>query len=313
MKLLRHLDHPLQRAMLAGELREDTFSVYRHEVDRFLDYLSGREPSWELLESWLAGRPVKAQSKNVYLSAVKYASRWAAKRFPRETAGYGDFAAAAKLKRVEDVEHHRANTLDELRRVLDACRDGTDRGLHDLALLTLVGRTGARRISAVGLDVEHVDCARRTVRIQNKGGKWFTAPIDEEVADALCAWIARLGATAGPVFRLFLGGDAPSPRRLSRGILGKTLAKRARRRARAHAAPAPRRGDLGLPRPGHARLADRARDRARHRARRRRRPADRPDARHVHRRARHRRADPPHDERTTMSDCPYSSPRWYVP
>jgi len=56
-------------------------------------------------------------------------------------------------------------------RLLDACRMDEPLRLRDRALLELLYSTGARISEAVGLDLDDVDLAERSVLLSGKGGK----------------------------------------------------------------------------------------------------------------------------------------------
>ena len=79
-------------------------------------------------------------------------------------------------------------------RLLESCgADGDDdaRGLRDRALLELLYSTGARISEAVGLDVDDVDAAGRTVLLRGKGDKQRVVPIGRPALAALEAYLVR--------------------------------------------------------------------------------------------------------------------------
>ncbi len=96
--------------------------------------------------------------------------------------------------------------------------------LRDRALLEVLYSTGARISEAVGLDLDDIDTAERTVLLDGKGGKQRLVPIGRPALDALDAYLVRTRpglAAAGrgtpAVFLNFRGG------RLSRQSAWQTL------------------------------------------------------------------------------------------
>ncbi|MDI2131827.1 tyrosine recombinase [Yinghuangia seranimata] len=64
-------------------------------------------------------------------------------------------------------------------------------GARDRALLELLYGTGARVSEAVGLDVDDVDLASRTVVLAGKGGKQRVVPVGSYAAEAVSDYLAR--------------------------------------------------------------------------------------------------------------------------
>ena len=84
--------------------------------------------------------------------------------------------------------------LSEARALLDvatvAADDGDPVHLRDLVVLELLYATGMRVGELVGLDVDDVDPARRTVRVLGKGAKERTIPYGGPAQEVLDAWLA---------------------------------------------------------------------------------------------------------------------------
>lgn len=88
----------------------------------------------------------------------------------------------------------KALPVDDVLRLLE-----TPAGLRDRALLEVLYSTGARISEAVGLDLDDIDAAERTVLLDGKGGKQRLVPIGRPALDALDAYLvrARPGLAAG--------------------------------------------------------------------------------------------------------------------
>lgn len=85
----------------------------------------------------------------------------------------------------------KALPVTDVVRLLDnAGGDGAAR-LRDRALLELLYSTGARISEAVGLDLDDVDRAERTVVLDGKGGRQRLVPIGRPAVDALDAYLVR--------------------------------------------------------------------------------------------------------------------------
>ena len=109
------------------------------------------------------------------------------------------------------------------------------KGLRDRALLELLYSTGARISEAVGLDVDDVDAAARTVLLAGKGGKQRLVPIGRPALAALDAYLVRArpglaargrGAALGRAGALFLNARGG---RLSRQSAWQVLREAAER------------------------------------------------------------------------------------
>jgi len=79
--------------------------------------------------------------------------------------------------------------------------DRSPRGRRDAALLRLLHDLALRRAEAIGLDVEHVDLAGKTVSILGKGRNARVAlTLPAPTMAALADWLAIRGSAPGPLF-----------------------------------------------------------------------------------------------------------------
>ncbi|XVV08007.1 site-specific tyrosine recombinase XerD [Actinosynnema sp. CA-248983] len=81
----------------------------------------------------------------------------------------------------------KALPVDDVLRLMD-----TPGSLRDKALLELLYSTGARISEVVGLDVDDVDTAERTVLLDGKGGKQRLVPVGRPALAALEAYLVRM-------------------------------------------------------------------------------------------------------------------------
>lgn len=104
--------------------------------------------------------------------------------------------------------------------------------LRDAAILEVLYATGLRVGELVGLDVDDVDDARRTVRVTGKGGRQRTVPFGGPAERALSAWRRRgrpllAHDRSGPA--LFLGArGARLDQRVARAVVRRATAGLAR-------------------------------------------------------------------------------------
>lgn len=85
----------------------------------------------------------------------------------------------------------KALSVAEVERLLEHAGGEGPRGLRDRALLELLYSTGARISEAVGLDVDDIDSAERTVLLNGKGGKQRIVPVGRPALQALNAYLVR--------------------------------------------------------------------------------------------------------------------------
>ena len=126
----------------------------------------------------------------------------------------------------------KAIPLEDVERLLDAAGyAGTALALRDRALLELLYASGARISEAVGLAVDDLDLADRTVLLTGKGGKQRRVPLGSYAARALEAYLVQARPTlvtsgAGtPV--LFVNSRGGPLSRQSAWVVLRTAAERA--------------------------------------------------------------------------------------
>jgi integrase/recombinase XerC len=94
---------------------------------------------------------------------------------------------------------------DQMGRLL-AFRTDDSLSIRDKAIMELFYSSGLRLSELVGLTVDAVDLADRTVRVQGKGSKTRIVPVGRQAVDAIRKWLCeRAAAAAAPERALFLG------------------------------------------------------------------------------------------------------------
>ena len=126
----------------------------------------------------------------------------------------------------------KAITVEEVEQLLDAAGyAGTALAVRDRALLELLYGTGARISEAVGLAVDDLELAERSVLLAGKGGKQRRVPLGSYAARALEAYLVRarpglVRAGSGSP-RLFLNARGGPLSRQSAWTVLRTAAERA--------------------------------------------------------------------------------------
>lgn len=85
----------------------------------------------------------------------------------------------------------RTLTVDEVERLLAGCGGDGPVAVRDRALLELLYSTGARISEAVGLNLDDLDLAQRTVLLRGKGGRQRIVPVGRPAIAAIEAYLVR--------------------------------------------------------------------------------------------------------------------------
>ncbi|HEY3736232.1 MAG TPA: site-specific integrase, partial [Jatrophihabitans sp.] len=186
-----YLDHlAVERGVAAN-----TLSSYRRDLARYLDFLSARGVSdiaavdSSTVSAFLAHLR-EGDTDHQSLSATSAARAVVAVRGLHRFALRDGYVAVDVSREVKPPTPARrlpkAISVEDVERLLDAAGyDGTALALRDRALLEVLYGTGSRISEAVGLDVDDVDLAGRTVLLSGKGGKQRRVPLGSFAADAI--------------------------------------------------------------------------------------------------------------------------------
>jgi integrase/recombinase XerC len=94
---------------------------------------------------------------------------------------------------------------DQMGRLLELKPDST-LDARDLAMMELFYSSGLRLAELVGLDLDQLDLADRTVRVLGKGRKTRIVPVGSKAIEAIRHWLIERGALARPDTRaVFVG------------------------------------------------------------------------------------------------------------
>ncbi|HEY2042296.1 MAG TPA: site-specific tyrosine recombinase XerD [Jatrophihabitans sp.] len=180
----------------------NTLSSYRRDLRRYLSFLDGRGVSGlDQVDAILVGNFLAAlrqgDDDHPPLSAASAARAVIAVRGLHRFA-YADGQVSSDVAReikppAPPRRLPKAISIDDIERLLEAADfDKTPLSVRDRALLEVLYGTGARISEAVGLDVDDIDVAGRTVLLRGKGGKQRLVPLGTFAAKALTAYLVRV-------------------------------------------------------------------------------------------------------------------------
>jgi integrase/recombinase XerD len=194
--LTSYLDH---LAVERGTSRH-TLDGYARDLRRYTEHLSeagigGLDEVTErhvsaflatLREGTSSHPPLAASSAARALVAVRGLHRFAVRE------GLVDVDPAREVRPPSPPRRlPKALPVDDVLRLLDTVGGDGVAPLRDRALLELLYSTGARISEAVGLDLDDVDGAERTVLLDGKGGKQRLVPVGRPALAALDAYLVR--------------------------------------------------------------------------------------------------------------------------
>ena len=210
-----YLDHLLVERGLAA----NTLAAYRADLSRYLSHLAGLgrtvpgDVTTADVTGFLASLRAPSADGQPELSASSAARTLVAVRglhafWQRDGVTTADVAAEVKPPSLP-TRLPKALPVDDVERmILAAGAAGDPAALRDRALLELLYGTGARVSEAVGLDVDDIDLAARSILLTGKGDKQRVVPLGSFAADAIDAYLvrarpafavkARAGRGAGP-------------------------------------------------------------------------------------------------------------------
>jgi len=189
-------------------LSPHTLAAYEHDLRALLDYC-GRENLGSLAELDVHHvRAFAAESHRRGLSPRSVARRLSAVRsFLRSEVAAGRLRANAAVHvQAPKPSRRLPATLDadQVARLLAISGD-EDLTVRDRAILELFYSSGLRLAELIGLDVEDLDLADRTVRVTGKGSKTRIVPVGRYAVEAVREWLkVRAGLAAAGERAMFL-------------------------------------------------------------------------------------------------------------
>lgn len=233
-----YVDHLVVERGLAG----NTIAAYRRDLQRYQGFLAGRgcddlgnvteADVAEFLATLRAGDPdhpaLGAASAARTLVAVRGLHRFVLREGLTTSDPSREVTPPTPPRRLP-----KALSVDEVQRLLDAAASGEGPlPLRDRTLLEVLYGTGARISEAVGLDVDDLDIATRSVVLRGKGSKERLVPVGSYAIAAVEAYLVRgrptLARAGSGTPALFLNARGGRLSRQSAWTILQTVAERAR-------------------------------------------------------------------------------------
>jgi integrase/recombinase XerC len=202
------LDAFLASLKTERRLSGHTVRAYARDLDALLDFCE-REgvDGLETLDSFHIRR-FAAESHRKGLSPRSIARRLSAIRsFLRHEVDRGRLAGNVAVGISAPKPPRRLPGTLDADQVAELLEAGDDEplDLRDLAMLELFYSSGLRLAELVGLDLEDLDFADRTVRVTGKGNKSRIVPVGRHALDAVRQWLpVRLGLARDDERALFV-------------------------------------------------------------------------------------------------------------
>ena len=232
-----YLDHlAVERGVAAN-----TLASYRRDLGRYLDFLGARgitqvtDIDAATISAFLAylreGDEEHPALSSTSAARAVVAVRGLHKFLLRD--GLVDVDVAREVKPPAAPRRlPKAIAIDDVERLLDAAGyEKTPLSIRDRALLELLYGTGARISEAVGLAVDDLDLADRTVLLRGKGGKQRRVPVGSFAAKAVDAYLVQvrpaLAANGRGTPAVFLNARGGPLSRQSAWTILRTAAERA--------------------------------------------------------------------------------------
>jgi site-specific recombinase XerD len=208
----------LAKRVEARELSTATLDAYRRGIGKFIAWKSRKDSrpakpgdsgqdEFTLWKIDLFEQKLQPATINVWLAGVKALFAWA---FAAHYLPYNPAANVRTAKRTHSREHKRENlTAEEVRRLLAMPDSTTAQGKRDLAILSLMLRTGLRGISVHLADVQDLYNKQGQLRLRYQGKGRFEKAESVTITDgivvkartALYEWLSvREGPRRGPLF-----------------------------------------------------------------------------------------------------------------
>ncbi len=179
-----------------------------------------RRPNTLHVRAVLAAECQAPATANKHLAALRgvLEEAWLAGQIPGD-----EYHLAVKLDPVKGrrVRPGHAVTRGDLQAVIAACHaDQSAAGVRDMALVTVLYATGARRSEVAALDLDDWQADAGTLRLVRKGNKEQLAPLTGTRGAALSDWVTVRGSWSGPLFVSVRKGGGMTRERLSdRGVM----------------------------------------------------------------------------------------------
>jgi integrase/recombinase XerD len=168
-------------------LAANTIAAYGRDLGQYVEFLKGREPDPEVVESWVSNLHTTGIARSSL--ARKIASIRGLHRF-LVVEGFRESDPTILLQTPRRGEPlPKALTVDEAIALVESPDLDTVKGRRNSALLEFLYGTGARVSEVVGLDLTHVDLDDAIAIVTGKGSKQRIVPLGGKAVEALRRWL----------------------------------------------------------------------------------------------------------------------------
>lgn len=202
------------QSFLAGQLTANTRRAYQADLRAFAEFIGGAGHLAQVdreaviaYRSALVNDGLSPATINRRLSSVRQLMREA---FLRDLIPANPANGIRGLKVDRDYSPTAALSVLQVAQVLDAIDASSLKGKRDLALLSLLARSGMRRDEAARVKVGDFtqDSGHTILPVEGKGGKTRKVKVGADLLKALRSWIAAAGLQpSDPLFPAMGKGD----------------------------------------------------------------------------------------------------------
>ncbi|MGC2240531.1 MAG: site-specific integrase, partial [Acidimicrobiia bacterium] len=168
-------------------LAANTIAAYRRDLDQYLTFLEGREPSPSDVERYIE------RLRELELASSTVSRKQAAIRGMHRFLVAEGFRSQDPTVLVESPKRPepfpKALTVDQAIRLVESPDLATVKGRRDSALLEFLYGSGARVSETVGLDLGLLDLEDRIAIVTGKGSKQRLVPLGGKAVTAIGRWL----------------------------------------------------------------------------------------------------------------------------
>ncbi|WP_283651713.1 tyrosine-type recombinase/integrase, partial [Turicimonas muris] len=158
-----------------------------------------RRSHWQKILGALEEKGCSPSTKNLYLTVFKGVAKeaWSNDLLPQ--SAYLKISSLKSLK-FERLPKGRSLDLEEGRRLLESCFNGTTKGFRDRAIFAVMMGCGLRRAEVVSLKLANWNCIDRSFSFIGKGNKERRVYLPKNLDKYIDEWLIKRGLEAGTFF-----------------------------------------------------------------------------------------------------------------
>lgn len=199
-------------------LSQNTKTLYRRYLLEFLWWAidqgeSVPDANAATVARWFAKHPE-------WSASTRHSATAALREFYKFQFGANHAMTLVKVRRVV-APPQRTLTEEEVATLLGVCDTTTEKGIRDLAIITMMVDTGLRASEVCDIELRRVDLRKNSLQVICKGGEWGVANFFDYTASCLLRWLAVRPLVADPdnlYFFVSIGGKAPGGKMTRYGI-----------------------------------------------------------------------------------------------